>query len=124
MEVTHGYQYDKSDGHNSPNGTWYRAESGGKQYFLKKFQKPKFPKDGIDPKLYKNRKQECDEWLSAKKKLIKALNELGNGNGNIISPEMFSERSCAFIRLLTGLMCKRIRWIRSKSILMTIRLCF
>lgn len=97
MEVTHGYQYDKADGHNSPNGTWYRAESGGKKYFLKKFQNPKFPKDGINPKLYKSKKQECDEWLSAKKKLIKALDELGNGTGNIISPrDVFREKLCFY----------------------------
>lgn len=97
MEITHGYQYDKADGHNSPNGTWYKAEFGGKKYFLKKFQNPKFPKDGINPKLYKSKKQECDEWLSAKKKLIKALDELGNGTGNIISPrDVFRERLCFY----------------------------
>lgn len=97
MEVTHGYQYDKADGHNSPNGTWYRAESGGKKYFLKKFQNPKFPKDGINPELYKSKKRECDEWISAKKKLIKALDELGNGTGNIISPrDVFREKLCFY----------------------------
>lgn len=93
MEVTHGYQYDKTDGHNSSNGTWYKAESGGKKYFLKKFQNPKFPKEGSNAKLYQSRKQKCDEWLFAKKKLIKALDELGNGTGNIISPrEVFREK--------------------------------
>lgn len=97
MEVTHGYQYDKADGHNSPNGTWYRAEYGEKKYFIKKFQNPKFPKDGINPNLYKCKKKECDEWLSAKRKLIKALDELGNGTGNIISPrDVFREKSCFY----------------------------
>lgn len=97
MEVTHGYQYDKTDGHNSPNGTWYKAESGGKKFFLKKFQNPKFPKEGIDPKLYKSKKKECDEWFSAKKKLIKTLDELGNGTGNIISPrDVFREKLCFY----------------------------
>lgn len=38
MENIHGYQFDKSKVHNSPNGIWYEAESGGTKYFLKKFQ--------------------------------------------------------------------------------------
>lgn len=97
MEVTHGFQFDKADSHNSPNGTWYKAESGGKTYFLKKFSQPKYPKDGIDSKLYASKKKECDEWLAAKKKLIKALDELGNGTGNIISPrEVFREKLCFY----------------------------
>ena len=97
MEVTHGYHYDKSDSHNSPNGTWYRAEAGGKTFFLKKFSQPKYPKDGIDPKLFKAKKKDCDEWLAAKKKLIKALDELGNGTGNIISPrDVFREKLCFY----------------------------
>ena len=97
MEVNHGYHYDKSAGHNSPNGTWYRAEAGGKIYFLKKFSQPKYPKEGIDPKLFAAKKKECDEWLSAKKKLIKALDELGNGTGNIISPrDVFREKLCFY----------------------------
>lgn len=97
MEVTHGYEYDKADGHNSSNGTWYRAEANGKKYFLKKFQNPKFPKEGINPELYKNKKQDCDDWLAAKKKLIKALDELGNGTGSIISPrDVFREKLCFY----------------------------
>lgn len=97
MEVTHGYHYDKSDSHNSPNGTWYRAEAGGKVFFLKKFSQPKYPKEGIDPKLFADKKKDCDEWLSAKKKLIKALDELGNGTGNIISPrDVFREKLCFY----------------------------
>lgn len=97
MEVTHGYHYDKSDSHNSPNGTWYRAEAGGKTFFLKKFAQPKYPKDGIDPKLFAAKKKECDEWLAAKRKLLKALDELGNGTGNIISPrDVFREKLCFY----------------------------
>ena len=97
MEVTHGYQFDKTDGHNSPNGTWYKAESGGKTFFLKKFSQPKYPKDGIDRKLFATKKKECDEWIAAKKKLIKALDELGNGTGNIISPrDVFREKLCFY----------------------------
>ena len=97
MEVIHGYHFDKSEGHNSPNGTWYLAEAGGKTFFLKKFSQPKFPKDGIDPTLYAERKQICDEWLAAKKKLIAALDELGNGTGNIISPrDIFREKLCFY----------------------------
>lgn len=97
MEVAHGYHYDKSTGVNSPNGTWFKAESGGKKYFLKKFQNPKFPKEGIRSEIYESKRQECDEWLAAKKKLIKALDELGNGTGNIISPrDVFREKLCFY----------------------------
>ncbi len=97
MEVSHGYQYEKTSGVNSPNGTWYKADSAGKTYFLKKFQQPKYPKEGINPELFKKKKAECDEWLTAKKKLIKALDELGNGTGNIISPrDVFREKLCFY----------------------------
>jgi len=97
IENTHGYQYEKTSGVNSPNGTWYKADSAGKTYFLKKFQQPKYPKDGISPELFRKKKAECDEWLTAKKKLIKALDELGNGTGNIISPrDVFREKLCFY----------------------------
>lgn len=97
METMHGYSFNKSDGHYSPNGVWYKATSNGSTFFLKKFQQPKFPKEGISPVLYALKKKECDEWLASKKKLIKALNELGNGTGNIVSPrDIFREKLCFY----------------------------
>lgn len=97
METIHGYHFDKSEAHNSPNGSWYKAESDGKVYFLKKFLNPKFPREGSSPETYAAKKKECDEWLAAKKKLIKALDELGNGTGNIISPrDVFREKLSFF----------------------------
>lgn len=97
MENINGYHFEKSEGHNSPNGTWYKATFNGKQYFLKKFQQPKFPKDGINPEIYQAKKKECDEWIAAKRKLVAALNELGDGTGNIISPrDVFRENLCFY----------------------------
>ena len=92
-----GYQFDKSEMRNSPNGAWVKAVCGGQEFFLKKFTQPKFPRDGASPALYASKKKECDEWLSAKKRLISALNELGNGTGNIISPrDIFREELCFY----------------------------
>ncbi len=92
-DVIHGYHYDKSDSHNVANGTWYKAESNDQKFFLKKFQNPKYPREGISPECYASKKKECDEWLAAKRKLISALDELGNGTGNIISPrDVFREK--------------------------------
>jgi len=97
MDVTHGYQYNKLEGHPSPNGTWYKAEANGKKYFLKKFKDPIFPREGANPSLYAEMKDECDTWLAAKKKLIKALDELGPGTGNIISPrDVFRDKLCFY----------------------------
>lgn len=97
MENLHGYVFDKTDGHNSPNGIWYKAESGGKKYFLKKFQWPKFPKEGISKDIYNTKKAECDTWLEQKNKLIMALDELGDGAGNIVSPrDIFREGLCFY----------------------------
>ena len=86
MDVIHGYRFDRKQGKNSPNGKYYMAESGGKKYFLKQFSEPKFPREGSSHELYAREKRKCDEWLSAKRELIRALNELGDGTGNIVSP--------------------------------------
>lgn len=97
MATIHGYSYNKSDVHYSTNGVWYKATLDGNIFFLKKFQYPKFPKEGISPVLYDSKKWECDEWFSSKKKMIKALNELGNGTGNIVSPrDIFREKLCFY----------------------------
>lgn len=97
MDVINGYSYDKTESHNSPNGTWYKASADGKEYFLKKFQQPKYPKEGINPELYEKKRAECDEWLATKKQIIAALDELGDGTGNIISPrEIFREKLCFY----------------------------
>lgn len=93
MDVIHGYHFDKSSGVASPNGVYYKATSGDKKFFLKQFKEPKYPMEGINPSLYAKKKKTCEEWLAAKKKIIKALNELGNGTGNIVSPrEVFREK--------------------------------
>lgn len=97
MDVINGYSYDKTESHNSPNGTWYKAGADGKEFFLKKFQQPKYPKEGINPELYEKKRAECDEWLASKKQVIQALDELGDGTGNIISPrEIFREKLCFY----------------------------
>lgn len=97
MENLHGFQFDKSEGHNSPNGTWYEAESDGRKYFLKKFQWPKYPKDGSSSSIFDTKKQECDNWLKQKNRIISALNEIGDGAGNIVSPRIvFREKLCFY----------------------------
>lgn len=97
MENIHGYQFDKSKVHNSPNGIWYEAESGGTKYFLKKFQWPKYPREGSNSDVYEMKKHECTDWLKQKNKIIAALNEIGDGTGNIVSPrEVFREKLCFY----------------------------
>lgn len=97
MENIHGYQFDKSKIHNSPNGIWYEAESDGNKYFLKKFQWPKYPREGSNSDVYEMKKRECDDWLEQKYKIITALNEIGDGTGNIVSPrEVFREKLCFY----------------------------
>ncbi|MDD6825061.1 MAG: protein kinase [Oscillospiraceae bacterium] len=93
MSVIHGYEYDKSSAHNSPNGTWYKASYGGVNYFLKKFSWPKYPKEGCSESLYSEMKSDSENWLDQKIKIINALDEIGNGTGNIVSPrEVFREK--------------------------------
>ncbi len=97
MEAINAYLFDKKSGHDSPNGVWYKAESCGETFFLKKFKQPKYPMEGINNEVYFTKKRECDEWLKSKRKLIDALNELGNGTGNIISPRhVFRENKCFY----------------------------
>lgn len=93
MSSINGYEYNKSDSHNSPNGIWYKAYQGTTPYFLKKFTWPKYPKEGVNPELYKSMKSEVDDWMDQKTKIKAALDEIGNGTGNIVSPrEIFREK--------------------------------
>lgn len=97
MDNIHGYEFDKADSHNSPNGVWYKAKADGREYFLKKFQWPKYPREGISSDIYEMKVRECDEWFEQKNKIIAALNELGDGAGNIVSPRnVFREKLCFY----------------------------
>lgn len=44
------------------------------------------------------KEHECTDWLEQKNKIIAALNEIGDGTGNIVSPREVSEKSYVFIR--------------------------
>ncbi len=93
MDIVNGYQYDKLKAHTSANGIWYYATADGKAFFLKKFMQPKYPLETASEDIFDFKKHECEEWLAAKKKLIAALDDLGNGMGNIISPrEVFRHK--------------------------------
>lgn len=93
MENTNGYIHDGKWQDDAANGQYIFAQKDGKDYFLKRFREPKFPKEGLKPEFYENKKKECEAWKRERKNIISALQDVAGGGGNIVSPiEIFLDR--------------------------------
>ncbi len=97
MQTIHGYTFDetlwKAKG---GGGQCNIATKGGKEYFVKRLTKPRYPESDKFTGEFKQKKiEECDAWLRRRKEIIKALP--GNGTGTLIKPiEYFREGPCFY----------------------------
>lgn len=95
MEKTNGYIHDGKWNDDAANGQYLFAKKNGKEYFLKRFREPKYPKDGVSSKFFEEKKRECERWKKERKEIITALQTVAAGGGNIVSPlEIFLDRPC------------------------------
>lgn len=97
MMVIHGYRFDENQWKTlGGNGQCVTAEKGGKKFFIKRLNKPKYPvSDSFTGEFKQAKVRECNEWLSRRQAIQKALP--GTGTGNIIKPiEYFREGPCYF----------------------------
>ncbi len=95
MENTNGYIHDGKWKDDAANGQYLFATKDGRDYFLKRFREPKYPKEGISPKGYEAKKKECEAWKKERKEIIDALQNVAGGGGNIVAPlEIFLEKPC------------------------------
>lgn len=71
---------------NAGNCTWGYAEKYGRQFFIKQFLNPKFPKPDAD--MYESTRarmvEQCEKWYSAHSRVYKAILECGGSN--IVNP--------------------------------------
>lgn len=71
---------------NAGNCTWGYAYKYGRQFFIKQFLNPKFPKPDAD--MYESTRArmvaECEKWYSAHSRVYKAILECGGSN--IVNP--------------------------------------
>lgn len=95
--VLHGYTFDETQWKSlGGNGQCVTATKGGKPYFIKRLNKPKYPESSNFSGDFKKAKiAECETWLKRRKAIAAALP--GAGSGNIIKPvEYFREGPCFY----------------------------
>lgn len=97
MQTLHGYTLDETQWKAKGGGGQCNiASRGGKDFFVKRLTKPKYPESDKFTGAFKQQKiEECDRWLRLRKEIVKALP--GNGTGNLIKPiEYFREGPCFY----------------------------
>lgn len=97
MALIHGYRFDESQWKTlGGNGQCVTAEKGGRRYFIKRLNKPKYPVSNNFTGEFKQAKiRECNQWLAQRQAILRALP--GTGNGNIVKPiEYFLEGACYY----------------------------
>lgn len=97
MQTLHGYTLDETQWKAKGGGGQCNvATKDGKEYFIKRLTKPRYPKsDKFTGSFKKQKIEECDAWLKHRRQIIKALP--GNGTGTLIKPiEYFREGPCFY----------------------------
>lgn len=97
MQTLHGYNFDETQWKTlGGNGQCVKATKGGKEFFIKRLSRPKYPESNNFTSEFKRQKiAECDEWLKTRKAIANTLP--GTGSGNIIKPiEYFREGPCFY----------------------------
>lgn len=95
--VIHGYCFDESQWKTlGGNGQCVAAEKGGKKYFIKRLNKPKYPINKNFTGAFRQEKiRECNRWLEQRQAILRALP--GTGTGNIVKPiEYFLDGPCYY----------------------------
>jgi len=97
MQTLHGYILDETQWKAKGGGGQCNiATKAGKQYFIKRLTKPRYPESDKFSGAFRQQKiEECDAWLKRRREIIKALP--GNGTGTLIKPiEYFREGPCFY----------------------------
>lgn len=97
MQTLHGYVLDETQWKAKGGGGQCNiASKGGKQYFIKRLTKPRYPESDKFSGTFRRQKiEECDAWLRRRREIVKALP--GNGTGTLIKPiEYFREGPCFY----------------------------
>lgn len=71
------------------NGDYIFAQKDGKEFFLKRFQEPKYPEESLSAEFRDKKIQRCEQFSRERRKIIVALQQVSMGNGNILTPQEF-----------------------------------
>lgn len=71
------------------NGDYIFAHKDGREFFLKRFQKPKYPEEGLSADFRDKKIKRCEQFSQERRKIIVALQQVSQGNGNILTPQEF-----------------------------------
>lgn len=89
-KVSNGYEYDDSKWIQA-NGWYNFGKKNGEEFFLKKFDEPRYPREGL--RSFDERVSECSKWAKKRYAINKALLTVSSGAGNIVTPlELFLDK--------------------------------
>lgn len=71
------------------NGDYIFAHKDGREFFLKRFQEPKYPEEGLSTDFRDKKIKRCEQFSQERRKIIVALQQVSQGNGNILTPQEF-----------------------------------
>lgn len=71
------------------NGDYIFAHKDGREFFLKRFQEPKYPEEGLSADFRDKKIKRCEQFSQERRKIIVALQQVSQGNGNILTPQEF-----------------------------------
>lgn len=71
------------------NGDYIFAQKDGREFFLKRFQEPKYPEEGLSSDFRDKKIKRCEQFSQERRKIIVALQQVSQGNGNIMTPQEF-----------------------------------
>lgn len=71
------------------NGDYIFAQKDGREFFLKRFQEPKYPEEGLSADFRDKKIKRCEQFSQERRKIIVALQQVSQGNGNILTPQEF-----------------------------------
>ena len=106
---------------NAGSAEWCRAEKGGRDYFIKKFQSPVYPSEelGLPEKKFKTRMARYHASETSRKSIYRALRENNRSGALVVPYEVISYQYhlCAVSDFVTGNLlpeqiCRLSEWQR------------
>ena len=86
-EIIEGYC--QGEWKTAANGDYIFAHKDGREFFLKRFQEPKYPEEGLSSDFRDKKIKRCEQFSQERRKIIVALQQVSQGNGNILTPQEF-----------------------------------
>lgn len=87
-EIIEGY-HCQGNWQTAANGDYIFAQKNGREFFLKRFQEPKYPEESLSEEFRDKKIQRCEQFSRERRKIIVALQKVSMGNGNILTPQEF-----------------------------------